>query len=244
MILVFSEDSGGKYNQKNLSNKKNLLFFDKFPVTASGRGAAGEPVADVAAELSAGRWRILRRFVSQHSRRSAKVPGRTLCRACRRVGADVVSSLSEGRGRLRRGCRRAGGGRCGGVVGWTVADIAAVCFAAQPQISQSPRADVVSGLSESRGGRCVEPVGGSGAVAAGLPESRGQTLRRGCLFRRAAGAAGALGWMLRRSFSGGGGVRRRPGFAVFAVSPDADARKAPRHAAEPAFLPIFAHIWQ
>ena len=191
MVLVFSEDSGGKYNQKNLSNKKNLLFFDKFTVTASGRGAAGEPVADVAAELLAGRWRTLRRFVSQHSRRSAKVPGRTLCRACRRVGADVVSSLSE-----------------------------------------------------SRGGRCVEPVGGSGAVAAGLPESRGQTLRRGCLFRRAAGAAGAPGWMLRRSFSGGGGVRRRPVFAVFAVSPDADARKAPRHAAEPAFLPIFAHIWQ
>ena len=168
MVLVFSEDSGGKYSQKNLSNKKNLLFFDKFPVTASGRGAAGEPVADVAAELLAVRWRILRRFVSQHSRRSAKVPGRTLCRACRRVGADVVSSLSEGRGRLRRGC----------------------------------------------------------------------------LFRRAAGAAGAPGWMLRRSFSGGGGVRRRPSFAVFAVSPDADARKAPRHAAEPAFLPIFAHIWQ
>lgn len=104
MVLVFSEDSGGKYNQKNLSNKKNLLFFDKFTVTASSRGAAGEPVADVAAELLAGRWRILRRFVSQHSRRSAKVPGRTLCRACRRVGADVVSSLSEGRGRLRRGC--------------------------------------------------------------------------------------------------------------------------------------------
>lgn len=180
MVLVFSEDSGGKYNQKNLSNKKNLLFFDKFTVTASSRGAAGEPVADVAAELSAGRWRTLRRFVSQHSRRSAKVPGRTLCRACRRVGADVVSSLSEGRGRLRRGCRRAGGRRCGG----------------------------------------------------------------GCLFRRAAGAAGAPGWMLRRSFSGGGGVRRRPGFAVFAVSPDADARKAPRHAAEPAFLPIFARIWQ
>lgn len=168
MVLVFSEDSGGKYNQKNLSNKKNLLFFDKIPVTANGRGAAGEPVADVAAELSAGRWRILRRFVSQHSRRSAKVPGRTLCRACRRVGADVVSSLSEGRGRLRRGC----------------------------------------------------------------------------LFRIAAGAAGAPGWMLRRSFSGGGARRLLPGFAVFAVSPDADARKAPRHAAEPAFLPIFARIWQ
>ena len=168
MVLVFSEDSGGKYNQKNLSNKKNLLFFDKFTVTASGRGAAGEPVADVAAELLAGRWRILRRFVSQHSRRSAKVPGRTLCRACRRVGADVVSSLSEGRGRLRRGC----------------------------------------------------------------------------LFRIAAGAAGAPGRTWRLPFSGGGGVRRRPGFAVFAVSPDADARKAPRHAAEPAFLPIFAHIWQ
>lgn len=178
MVLVFSEDSGGKYNQKNLSNKKNLLFFDKFPVTASGRGAAGEPVADVASELLAGRWWILRRFVSQHSRRSAKVPGRTLCRACRRVGADVVSSLSEGRGRLRRGCRRAG------------------------------------------------------AVAAGM-----SVPHRG-------GSAGAPGWMLRRSFSGGGGVRRRPGFAVFAVSPDADARKAPRHAAEPAFLPIFAHIWQ
>lgn len=167
MILVFSEDSGGKYSQKNLSNKKNLLFFDKFPVTASGRGAAGEPVADVAAELLAGRWRILRRFVSQHSRRSAKVPGRTLCRACRRVGDG-----------------------------------------------------------------CVGPVGGSGAVAAGM-----SVPHRG-------GPAGAPGWMLRRSFSGGGGVRRRPGFAVFAVSPDADARKAPRHAAEPAFLPIFAHIWQ
>ena len=178
MVLVFSEDSGGKYNQKNLSNKKNLLFFDKFTVTASGRGAAGEPVADVAAELSAGRWRTLRRFVSQHSRRSAKVPGRTLCRACRRVGADVVSSLSEGRGRLRRGCRRAG------------------------------------------------------AVAAGM-----SVPHRG-------GPAGAPGWMLRRSFSGGCSVRRCPGFAVFAVSPDADARKAPRHAAEPAFLPIFAHIWQ
>lgn len=168
MVLVFSEDSGGKYSQKNLSNKKNLLFFDKFPVTASGRGAAGEPVADVAAELSAGRWRTLRRFVSQHSRRSAKVPGRTLCRACRRVGADVVSSLSEGRGQLRRGC----------------------------------------------------------------------------LFRIAAGAAGAPGRTWRLPFSGGGGVRRLPGFAVFAVSPDADARKAPRHAAEPAFLPIFARIWQ
>lgn len=179
MVLVFSEDSGGKYNQKNLSNKKNLLLFDKFTVTASGRGAAGEPVADVAAELLAGRWRILRRFVSQHSRRSAKVPGRTLCRACRRVGDG-----------------------------------------------------------------CVGPVGGSGAVAAGLSESRGRLWQRGSLFRRAAGAAGAPGWMLRRSFSGGGGVRRRPGFAVFAVSPDADARKAPRHAAEPAFLPIFAHIWQ
>lgn len=178
MVLVFSEDSGGKYNQKNLSNKKNLLFFDKFTVTASGRGAAGEPVADVAAELLAGRWRILRRFVSQHSRRSAKVPGRTLCRACRRVGDG-----------------------------------------------------------------CVGPVGGSGAVAAGLPECRGQ-LRRGCLFRIAAGAAGAPGRTWRLPFSGGGGVRRRPGFAVFAVSPDTDARKAPRHAAEPAFLPIFAHIWQ
>ena len=178
MVLVFSEDSGGKYNQKNLSNKKNLLFFDKFTVTASGRGAAGEPVADVAAELLAGRWRILRRFVSQHSRRSAKVPGRTLCRACRRVGADVVSSLSEGRGRLRRGCRRAG------------------------------------------------------AVAAGL-----SVPHRG-------GSAGEPGWMLRRSFSGGGARRLLPGFAVFAVSPDADARKAPRHAAEPAFLPIFARIWQ
>ena len=168
MVLVFSEDSGGKYNQKNLSNKKNLLFFDKFTITASGRGAAGEPVADVAAELLAGRWRILRRFVSQHSRRSAKVPGRTLCRACRRVGADVVSSLSEGRRRLRRGC----------------------------------------------------------------------------LFRIAAGLPEHPGWMLRRSFSGGGARRLLPGFAVFAVSPDADARKAPRHAAEPAFLPIFAHIWQ
>ena len=156
MVLVFSEDSGGKYNQKNLSNKKNLLFFDKFTVTASGRGAAGEPVADVAAELLAGRWRILRRFVSQHSRRSAKVPGRTLCRACRRAGA----------------------------------------------------------------------------VAAGM-----SVPHRG-------GPAGAPGWMLRRSFSGGCSVRRRPVFAVFAVSPDADARKAPRHAAEPAFLPIFAHIWQ
>lgn len=167
MVLVFSEDSGGKYNQKNLSNKKNLLFFDKFTVTASGRGAAGEPVADVAAELLAGRWRILRRFVSQHSRRSAKVPGRTLCRACRRVG-----------------------GGCGGAAGVP------------------------------------------GAVAAGL-----SVPHRG-------GSAGAPGWMLRRSFSGGGGVRRRPVFAVFAVSPDADARKAPRHAAEPAFLPIFAHIWQ
>lgn len=167
MILVFSEDSGGKYSQKNLSNKKNLLFFDKFPVTASSRGAAGEPVADVAAELLAGRWRILRRFVSQHSRRSAKVPGRTLCRACRRVGDG-----------------------------------------------------------------CVGPVGGSGAVAAGM-----SVPHRG-------GPAGAPGWMLRRSFSGGCSVRRRPVFAVFAVSPDADARKAPRHAAEPAFLPIFAHIWQ
>lgn len=167
MVLVFSEDSGGKYNQKNLSNKKNLLFFDKFTVTASGRGAAGEPVADVAAELLAGRWRILRRFVSQHSRRSAKVPGRTLCRACRRVGDG-----------------------------------------------------------------CVGPVGGSGAVAAGL-----SVPHRG-------GSAGAPGWMLRRSFSGGCSVRRRPVFAVFAVSPDADARKAPRHAAEPAFLPIFARIWQ
>ena len=179
MVLVFSEDSGGKYNQKNLSNKKNLLFFDKFPVTASGRGAAGEPVADVAAELLAGRWRILRRFVSQHSRRSAKVPGRTLCRACRRVGADVAAELSECRGQsLRQGCRRAG------------------------------------------------------AVAAGM-----SVPHRG-------GPAGAPGWMLRRSFSGGCSVRRRPVFAVFAVSPDADARKAPRHAAEPAFLPIFAHIWQ
>lgn len=167
MILVFSEDSGGKYSQKNLSNKKNLLFFDKFTVTASGRGAAGEPVADVAAELLAGRWRILRRFVSQHSRRSAKVPGRTLCRACRRVGDG-----------------------------------------------------------------CVGPVGGSGAVAAGM-----SVPHRG-------GPAGAPGWMLRRSFSDGCSVRRRPVFAVFAVSPDADARKAPRHAAEPAFLPIFAHIWQ
>ena len=167
MVLVFSEDSGGKYNQKNLSNKKNLLFFDKFTVTASGRGAAGEPVADVAAELSAGRWRTLRRFVSQHSRRSAKVPGRTLCRACRRVG-----------------------GGCGRAVG--------------------------------------EPG----------------RLRRGCLFRIAAGAAGAPGRTWQLPFSGGGGVRRLPGFAVFAVSPDADARKAPRHAAEPAFLPIFAHIWQ
>ena len=137
MVLVFSEDSGGKYNQKNLSNKKNLLFFDKFPVTASGRGAAGEPVADVAAELS------------------------------------------ECRGQsLRQGCRRAG------------------------------------------------------AVAAGM-----SVPHRG-------GPAGAPGWMLRRSFSGGCSVRRRPVFAVFAVSPDADARKAPRHAAEPAFLPIFAHIWQ
>lgn len=175
MILVFSEDSGGKYSQKNLSNKKNLLFFDKFPVTASSRGAAGEPVAVVAARLPES-WE-----------RRADVGG----------GAAGESGAESG-------C-------CGG----------ALCSAGR------------QGQPENSGGRCGRAAGEPGAVvAAGLSVPQG------------GGPAGAPGWMLRRSFSGGCSVRRRPVFAVFAVSPDADARKAPRHAAEPAFLPIFAHIWQ